>query len=279
MSDKNLNLAIKILHQDINTCVDLFEKDNYRLINIIANRYLENCLIFNEYKLCLPGVFIKDIVNDYVGIISNPEKRKKINSAKVVGERLLIKIQDFFKDSNEVDLWNEFCKYNLSINDFLRDEINVHYLKNPPFSSLTFKFLLDYVKNHKNYLYKINNKFLEGILDIMVRVIRNHNFELKELMIYIYIKYLGFLYQYIYYENFISKQLNKEKLEKDLSAYLDFIISLKEKEEIDIFNFDEKLWEVVKKWREMYLLYKGLRIEGEVFFPLEVKRTQTNIQK
>lgn len=141
MSNNNLNLAIKILQQDINACVDSFEKDNFRLINIIANRYLENCLIFNEYRLCLPGIFIKDMVNDYFGIISNPEKRKTINSAKVVGERLLSKIQETFRDLNEENLWNEFYKYNLNINEFLRDEIEVHYLKNLPFSSQAFKFL------------------------------------------------------------------------------------------------------------------------------------------
>ncbi len=279
MSDKNTNLAITILQQDINVCVDLFEKDNFRRINIIANRYLENCLIFNEYQLCLPGVFIKDMVNDYVGIINNPDKLKKINSAKVVGEKLLSKIQDFFKDLNEVNLWNDFYKYNLSINEFLRDEIDVHYLKNPLFSFQSFKFLLHYVEKNINYLYVINNKFLEGILDIMIRVIRNHYFNLNELMIYIYIKFLGFLYQYIYYENFSSKQLNKEKLKKDLSIYLEYIISLKEKEEIDINDFNKNLWEVVKKWREMYIFYKGLLIEREILFPLQLKKTKTDVQK
>lgn len=279
MSDKNTNLAITILQQDINVCVDLFEKDNFRRINIIANRYLENCLIFNEYQLCLPGVFIKDMVNDYVSIINNPDKLKKINSAKVVGEKLLSKIQDFFKDLNEVNLWNDFYKYNLSINEFLRDEIDVHYLKNPLFSFQSFKFLLHYVEKNINYLYVINNKFLEGILDIMIRVIRNHYFNLNELMIYIYIKFLGFLYQYIYYENFSSKQLNKEKLKKDLSIYLEYIISLKEKEEIDINDFNKNLWEVVKKWREMYIFYKGLLIEREILFPLQLKKTKTDVQK
>ena len=276
MSNKNLNLATIILQQDINICVDLFEKDNFRLINIIANRYLENCLIFNEYRLCLPGIFIKEIVNDYFGIISNPEKRKTLNSAKVIGESLLLNIQKTFKDLNEENLWNEFKKYNLNINEFLRDE---HYLKNPQFTSQSFKFLLNYVENHKNYLYMVNNKFLEGILDIMVRVIRNHYFNLKELMIYVYIKFLGFLYQYIYYENFSSKQLNKEKLKKDLSIYLEYIISLKEKEEIDITDFNKNLWNIVKKWREMYIFYKGLPIGREVLIPIDLKKTKTDAEK
>lgn len=276
MSNKNLNLATIILQQDINVCVDLFEKNNFRLINIIANRYLENCLVFNEYQLCLPGIFIKEIVNDYFGIISNPEKRKTLNSAKVIGESLLLNIQKTFKDLNEENLWNEFKKYNLNINEFLRDG---HYLKNPQFTSQSFKFLLNYIENHKNYLYMNNNKFLEGILDIMVRVIRNHYFNLKELMIYVYIKFLGFLYQYFYYENFSSKQLNKEKLKEDLSIYLKYINSLKEKEEIDITDFNKNLWNIVKKWREMYIFYKGLPIGREVFIPIDLKKTKTNAQK
>lgn len=279
MSDKKINLAITILQQDINVCVDLFEKNNFQRINIIANRYLENCLIFNEYQLCLPGVFIKDMVNDYLNIITNPDKLKKINSAKVVGEQLLSKIRDFFKDLNEVNLWNDFYKYNISFNKFLRDEIDAHYLKNPQFSSQSFKFLLNYIENHKNYLYVTNNKFLEGILDIMVRVIRNHYFNLNELMIYVYIKFLSFLYKYFYYENFSGKQLNREKLKEDLSIYLKYINSLKAKEEIDINDFNKNLWEVVKKWREMYIFYKGLPIEREILFPVQLKKTKTDVQK
>ena len=276
MSNINLNLGITILQQDINACVDLFEKDNFRLINIIANRYLENCLIFNDYRLCLPGIFIKDMVNDYFGIISNPEKRKTINSAKVVGERLLSKIQETFKDLNEENLWNEFYKYNLNINEFLRD---VHYLKNPHFSSQAFRFLLNYVENHKDYLYMVNNKFLEGILDIMVRVIRNYYFNLNELMIYVCIKFFSFLYQYFYYENYSSNQLNKEKLKEDLSIYLKYISSLKEKEEINITDFNKNLWNIVKKWREMYIFYKGLPIGKEVLIPIDLEKTKTNAQK
>jgi len=279
MSNKNKDLATKILQQDINACVELFEKNNFRRINIMANRYLENCLIFNEYQLCLPGVFIKDMLNDYVSIINDPDKFKKIQSAKVVGESLLSKIQDFFKDLHEKNLWDDFYKYNLNINEFLRDKIEGQYLKNPPFSSQAFSFLLNYVENHEDYLYMVNNKFLEVILDIMVRVIRNHSFHLKELMVYIYIKFLGFLYQYIYYENFSSKQLDKEKLKKDLSIYLEYLFSLKEKKEIDIKDFNKNLWEVVKKWREMYIFYKGLSIEREILLPLQLKKTKTDVQK
>ncbi|KKM61255.1 hypothetical protein LCGC14_1533540 [marine sediment metagenome] len=279
MSDKDLDLAIKILQQDIATCVYLFEKDDFRLINIIANRYLENCLIFNQYKLFLPGVFIKDMVNDYIGIISNPEKRKTINSAKAIGVGLLSRIQDSFKDLNEEYLWKEFYKYNLNINEILRDDISIHYLKNPQFSSLSFKFLLDYIESHEDYLYMINNKFLEGILDIMVRVIRNHYSNLKELMVYIYIKFLGFLYQYIYHENYSNNQLDKEKLKKDLSIYFKYIIYLKTKKEIDTNDFNKNLWEIIKKWREMYIIYKGLSIERDVLIPLGLRRNKTNIQK
>ncbi len=274
-----MDLAIKILQQDINACVELFEKNNFRLINVIANRYLENCLIFNEYQLCLPGVFIKDMVNDYFSIVNNPDKFKKIQSAKVAGEMLLSKIKDFFEDLNEENLWNEFYKYNLNINEFLRDEMDISYLKNPPFSSLAFRFLLNYVENHEDYLYVINNKFLEAILDIMVRVIRKHSFHRNELMVYIYTKFLGLLYQYIYNENLGNKQLNRDQLKEDLSIYLEYLISLKEKREIDINNFNKNLWEVVKKWREMYIFYKSLQIRREVLIPVDLEKPKTNVQK
>ncbi len=280
MSDKNIDLAIKILQQDINACVNLFDKNNFLLINIVANRYLENCLIFDDYRLCLPGVFIKDMANDYNGIINNPNKSRKINSAKVIGERLILKIREYFKDLNEEKLWKDFHDYNLSINKFLRDEIDTHYLKNLPFSSLSFEFLLNYIESNIEYLYKVNNKFLKVILSIMIRVIRNHSFTINELMKYIYIKFLDFLYQYIYYENFKNEQLNKENLKKDLLIYLEYIISLKEKKEIDINTFNKNLWAIVKKWREMYIFYKSPQIvKEEVFIPLKLKQDKPNEQK
>lgn len=280
MSDKNIDLAIKILQQDINACVNLFDKNNFLLINIVANRYLENCLIFDDYRLCLPGVFIKDMANDYNGIINNPNKSRKINSAKVIGERLILKIREYFKDLNEEKLWKDFHDYNLSINKFLRDEIDTHYLKNLPFSSLSFEFLLNYIESNIEYLYKVNNKFLKVILSIMIRVIRNHSFTINELMKYIYIKFLDFLYQYIYYENFKNEQLNKENLKKDLLIYLEYIISLKEKKEIDINTFNKNLWVIVKKWREMYIFYKSpQKVKEEVFIPLKLRQDKPNEQK
>ncbi len=220
------------------------------------------------------------MANDYLSIINHPDKSKKINSAKVVGERLISDVKNFLKEQNEENLWNDFYKYNININEFLRDEIDAHYLKNPPFSSQSFNFLLNYIENNIDYLYKINNRFLESILTIMSRVIRNHYFNHKELMVYLYIKFLDFLYQYLYFENFSNNQLNKEKLKKDLSDYLEFIISLKEKEKIDIYDFNKNLWKIVKRWREMYIFYKvaGLK-SGELFLPLGLKQIKSDEHK
>lgn len=284
MSDKDLDLAKKILQQDINACVHLFEKNDFMYMNIVANRYLENCLIFDDYRLCLPGIFIKDMVNDFNSIINHPDKSKKINSAKAIGERFILMIREYFKDLNEKNLWKEFYIYNLNINDFLRDIIDAHYLKNLPFSSQAFKFLLNYLENNINYLYVINNRFLEGIISIIIRIIRNHSFSINEIMIYIYIKYLDFLYQYLYYENFKNDHLDTESLKKELLNYLEFIQSLKEKKEFDFINFDKSLWKIVKKWREMYIFYKNFPIQSkvlkeEVVIPLKVKQEKRNEQK
>ncbi|KKL79569.1 hypothetical protein LCGC14_2013540, partial [marine sediment metagenome] len=86
-------------------------------------------------------------------------------------------------------------------------------------------------------------------------------------------------YQYLYYENFSQKQLDEEKLKKDLSIYLEYLISLKEKEEIDVNDFNKKLWEIVKKWREMYIFYKGLPLEREVLIPLGLRKSINNVEK
>ncbi len=37
MNDKNIELAITILNQDISACLDSFEKNNFVLVNIIAD--------------------------------------------------------------------------------------------------------------------------------------------------------------------------------------------------------------------------------------------------
>ncbi len=279
MSEKNLELAKKILQQDINASSHFFEKNNFISMNIVANRYLENCIIFDDYRLCLPGVFIKDMANDYIGIIKHPYKSKKINSAKAIGESFISRIKEYFKDLKEEKLWEEFHKYNLNINDFLRDEIDAHYRRDLSFSSQSFKFLLNYLKNNINYLYVINNRFLEGIGSIMVRVIRNHSFSINELKIYLYIKFLDLLYQYLYYENFKNDSLDIENIKKELPIYLEYIKSINEEKDIDVINFDKSLWKIVKKWREMYIFYRDIpRQTKEVLIPVGMKKDKKNEQ-
>lgn len=259
MIEKDLELAKTILLQDISAGKFLFDKDNFLYMNIVANRYLENCLIFEDYRLFLPGIFMKEMANDYNAIISHPDKSKKINSAKAIGEGLTLKIQEYFKDLNEESLWKAFYNYNLSINDFLRDDIDSNYLKNLPFSLKAFNFLLNYLENNLKYLYILDNRLLRGILTIIIRVIRNHSFSLDGIMVYIFIKSLDSLYQYLYYENLKNDQLDVENLKKELSIYVDYIKFLKEKK-IDAVNFDKILWEMIKRWREMYILYKDIEL-------------------
>ncbi len=279
MSEKNLELAKKILQQDVSASIHFFEKNDFISMNIAANRYLENCIIFDDYRLCLSGVFIKDMANDYIGIIKHPDKSKKINSAKAIGKIFISKIKEYFKDLKEEKLWEEFHKYNLNINDFLRDEMDAHYRRNLSFSSQSFKFLLNYLKNNISYLYVINNRFLEGISSIMVRVIRNHSFTINELKIYLYIKFLDLLYQYLYYENFKNDSLDIENIKKELPIYLEYIKSINEEKDIDVINFDKSLWQIVKKWREMYIFYRNIpRQTKEVLIPVEMKKDKKNEQ-
>ncbi len=276
MSEKNIDYAIKILREDIEVCTKFFEKPDFSTINMIANRYIENCLIFNVPNLILPGVFIKELVFDYVAIFNNPSKLKIQNSIKIVGDMLISKIRDFFTNLNEKELWNDFYEYNYNINEFLRDEVSNYYVKSPPFTSLTFEFLLDFIEKNLNSFFLVKNKFFDVILITMVRVFRNHYFKLKELMIYVYIKFLTFLYRYIYFEYINSTKDKKEQIKKDFTEYLKYIISLKGKEEIDVSSFNENLWNIVKKWRKMYFFYKNVQIEKEdILLPLELKKEES----
>jgi len=275
MSEENLEMAQTILKQDINAYSTLLRKDNLRYMNVIANRFLENCLIFDDYHLCLPGIFLKDMVNDYHNILNNPEKSKRINSARIIGETFISRIKDYLQDLDEKKLWQEFFKYNKNINNILRDEVDNCYLKNLPFTSKSFKFLLEYLENNKRYLFKINNKILEGILSTMVRIIRNHSFSEKEIKIYIYIKFLNFLYEYLYYENLKDYELDETNLKNDLSHYFDYLKILREDKEVDIIKLDKALWNIIKKWREMYLFYKDVKtspkgFKESVFVPFDI---------
>lgn len=257
MSEKDLTLAKRILQQDITACSNLFEKNNFTRMNIVANRYLENCLFFNDYRLCLAGVFLKDMSFDYLGIAKNPESSQKINSAKVIGAEFIKATHEYLESFNEGEIWEAFLKYTNGINDYLKDDIGRNYLRNLNFSGKSFKFLLNFLNENKKYLYVLHNSFLEVFQLILVRIIHNHSCSIYELKIYIYFKFLGSLYPYLYKKYLLNNELDSKSLENDLSNYLEYIISVKDMEEIDNSRFSKNLWNIVKKWRELYIFYKN----------------------
>ena len=130
MSEKNLELAKKILQQDINASSHFFEKNNFISMNIVANRYLENCIIFDDYRLCLPGVFIKDMANDYQGIIAR--NKSVLNSSKVIGKKMIEIIKaNFNNETDSKKLWEEFQTFTEKINEFHKNELESEvYTKN-----------------------------------------------------------------------------------------------------------------------------------------------------
>ncbi|MFW9880985.1 MAG: hypothetical protein ACFFG0_48605, partial [Candidatus Thorarchaeota archaeon] len=94
MIDMNDSLHSEILAQDLEYCIKAFEKNNFDLMNIAANRLMENSIFLENKETFLAAAILKDIANDYIGIFQN---RKDIfNSAKVIGKETISSIKSNF---------------------------------------------------------------------------------------------------------------------------------------------------------------------------------------
>ena len=143
-------IAFNILLQDIDYCIQAFSINDFTKMNTAANRIMENCLFFDNYKLFFPAVILKDIGNDYLGISQDPLKSKLLSSSKIIGEDLIKIIRENFNENiNEKLIWEKFHDFTIGISEFHKDQLEDEvYQENLEFADLVFRYLINHLKNN-----------------------------------------------------------------------------------------------------------------------------------
>jgi len=88
MSFEYLTNITELVLQELDISIELLEKEKFDNLNIIGNRIMENCLFSKDYRLFLPGCFIKELALIYGKIFSSKEA-KAFHSAKIIGKDYL----------------------------------------------------------------------------------------------------------------------------------------------------------------------------------------------
>jgi len=256
MTKLNDMKLIEILLQDLKCSIEYFDTNNFRSMNTLANRIMENCLFNENFKLFLPGIMIRDISFDYEQI--NKINPRKNDEAKEIGKKFLNYLLENFKiDLDEKLIWENFHNYSIEIRKFQSNEIELNcYKENLEFSDFIFWELMQFLNKNKNKLLDISNNFFDGIINLIVRIIHNHSCSLKNIMVYIYIQSIFGLYQYILRKNLNNIATFRIDIENELFPYIDYITTRFVKTEIKFEEFDKKLWQIVKRMRELYIIYK-----------------------
>ncbi|KKN58637.1 hypothetical protein LCGC14_0550040 [marine sediment metagenome] len=248
---------IEILLQDFKYCIKAFEKDNFNLMNIAANRLMENSIFLENEEIFLISAILKDMANDYEGIIA--KNINILNSSKVIGKKMIAMIKANFNSEIDITkLWEEFQTFTENINEFHKDELESEvYSRNIEFTSITFKKILKLLEENKEILKKKHNTLFNGILGVMIRIMKNHSCTLKETMVYLYFKTFSLLYNYVLEKNYNQneREIKEEDYKEYIEKHVNFIIKHYFNNNIDFKKFNSELWLIGKKYRQLYLLY------------------------
>lgn len=270
MIDMNDSLDQEILSQDFEYCLRAFEIDKFTMMNIAANRLMENSIFLENKEIFLFAVILKDIANDYMGIFQN--KRNILNSAKVFGKKAIELIRtNFYNGINLGNLWQSFQEFTMSINEFHKDELESKvYSNNTKFTRLVFEIILKFFSENKESLKKINNTLFNGIIGVMVRIMKNHSCTLKETMVYLYFKMLVLVYTYVIEKNYPEEEIEEADYQEYIEGHISFIVDNYLNDSIDFIEYNSELWEIGKQFRELYFLFNPPRIIAKTSFPEQI---------
>lgn len=261
---------IGILTQDLEYCIKAFESDNFNLMNIASNRLMENSIFLENEDVFLASAILKDIANDYMGI--SQSRRNILNSAKVLGKRVVNAIKKNYENGLDINtLWQDFYDYGVKIDEYHKDEFEIEvYKKNKEFATLTFQKLLKFIDEYKPTLKKINSTLLNGILGVMVRVMKNHSFTPEEHKVYLFFKILTILYSYVREKSYPEEEINDADYKVYLEDHIKYIIDSYSNQKIDLVEYKAILWKIGKQYRELYFLYNPPRMVAKTPGPEQV---------
>jgi hypothetical protein len=268
----------KVITEDLKAAIAAFKDDSYDTANVLANRIMSNAIFGQNNKIFLPGFFLKDVAFHF-GILKARSSSMAFSTAKSHGFTFVDGLSKQLPTIDEKDLWNRFFSYNEKLRSFeSTDWENKSYSINTKFTSESFKWLLTYLQQNKSALLDPRNFLFKGMINEMTRVYKAHSAELKDFANMYLIIALDRNYDYIcrIWNRPDMRLIDEEQVKKLIFPTVDKIISLS-LQEFKIEEVDDLLWDLVRKWRESFILYgellsPAIALQKGIEIPEELKR-------
>lgn len=261
----------RVLSEDIDAVIRAYDSNNFRLMNILANRVVSNSVFFSEVDF-LPGFIYKDVALTFSRL--KVQKSDTISTATTVCRPILEKIKESFfareRDKTPEDLWAIYLEYNLRIRDFvMNEEEKAVYSINYDFTANSYNWLIKYLEENKLLLKNKKNRLLDGILNEMDRILKCHSGKLREITIVCLIRALSYIYLYMLY---VGTDEERNKIFPLLDRTLDTI----KKDKIVYIDASKLLKDILIEWRKYYINYMDVIVGREtiqrgIVLPDEVK--------
>ncbi|MGD0643791.1 MAG: hypothetical protein ABSA75_02680 [Candidatus Bathyarchaeia archaeon] len=268
----------KVIAEDLKAAVAAFKDDSYDTANVLANRIMSNAIFGQNSKIFLPGFFLKDVAFTF-GILKARSSSMAFSTAKSHGFTFVDSLSKQLPTIDEKELWDRFFSYSEKMRSFeSTDWENKSYSVNIKFTSESFKWLLTYLQQNKSALLDPRNFLIKGMINEMGRVYKAHSAELKDFASLNLIIALDRDYDYICR---ISngpnlRSIDEEEVKKFIFPTVDKILSLSV-QEFKIEDVDLLLWDLVRKWREYFILYgellsPAIALQKGIEIPEELKK-------
>lgn len=248
-----------VIKQDVKAAYSAFEDDNFRDMNMFANRIMSNAVLSEDSRLALVGFFLKEMVRIYA-----PMKARKdlstFSTAKSLGEAY---IKSLKLKSDISKLWKQYYGFYDRVREHRQHEYEKEsYKENIEFTHFALQWLIQKLSEDRNILFNKNNQFIHGILNEMDRILRVHGAELVDLYAWSLVKALQLYFDYV---DYFAEDEKTAVIEKSVFPYIDGIAKTLLKDAVDSKEVTAVLQRIIVDWRICFIHF----MERPGFVPYE----------
>lgn len=244
-----------------------FESDDYYYTTIYSNRIISDGLIMDDMKYGVIGFIIRNVALEYSSYqkIAVPKyKKKDTGTIKELGSKIFdglenLKLTD---EGNFEEIWNIFLKFENDFRKFkeFEDESDLTPAMGKNFSNFSLNWLISYISNHKEYLNVKGNNFLKGIVNDAERIATFVGYDLKLLLTISCLVAMDWTNDYVRRLYDIDKEIYVREISEIFLPAIDKIAGLVSAENIQVLEMTNLIWQFLKKWRELFLLFMDINV-------------------
>lgn len=251
----------QIIQQDVKAAYSAFQSDDFRVMNMYANRIMANSIFDEKPQLTLIGFFLKEVSRIHDRLKAYKDLTA-FATAKSIGDTYIKTVN---VESGINEFWEEYDNFYNRIRKYEQGKYEKEsYKDNTEFTHLTFRWLLERLNEDRDVLFNNNNQFVRGILTEMDRIFRVHGGDRVDLYAFSLLRALELYSGYIEY---FSKDERREFITKSMFTYIDDIIKTMSKDHVDPTEITILLRRIILDWRVCYIRFmerpRLVPIEGE----------------